>query len=95
MLEFSPGPERRDFVTLSGTSFQEPNSGNIIHTGGMVLGGGTYLPGNVRAEDYDLSSSTPISDVPSRVSVTNQFAGSQALNLGETISFNVSINSAS
>ena len=43
-LTFSRGPNRRDTITSYGTSFLDPNSGNLTILGGQEASSGTLLP---------------------------------------------------
>ncbi len=43
-IKFERGPDRPDIVTSYGTSFLDPNSGNISILGGQPISAGTLLP---------------------------------------------------
>lgn len=45
-VSFSPGPDRPELITSAGTSFLDPNGGDIIILGGQATSPGTLLPIN-------------------------------------------------
>lgn len=50
-VSFQPGPDRPDTITSYGTTYLDPNTGNITLLGGQPTSPGTLLPMNVTVND--------------------------------------------
>lgn len=48
-ISFTPGPDRPDTISSYGTTYRDPNSGNITLLGGQPTSPGTLLPMNMTA----------------------------------------------
>jgi hypothetical protein len=51
-VSFQRGPERPDTITSYGTTYLDPNTGNITLLGGQPTSPGTLLPMNVTVDDH-------------------------------------------
>ena len=51
---FEPGPDRPDIITSYGTSYPDPNTGELVILGGQPISAGTLFPFNSGLKPYEI-----------------------------------------